>query len=778
MSLATTLVAVALATTAFWIVLPFVMPAGAVLFYVYTGVVATILVPRFWLLLASRFTVGDAKRYYGAVGLGGVAGAGAGSVFATFLLARVSVLALLLAGAATYLAAATIGRLLARRPTNSKSPGPLRARSVEPKTYLRRLTVLAVVASATLTVVDYLFKSVVAATVPAAELGTYFARTYTTINVLAIIAQVFVVPRLLRHLGTHSAAALLPALLLVGAGSFALAAVPLLVIAVRAADGTLRNSLHRITMELFYFPLPDDVRERWKGAADALGQRGGQALAALLLLALVALGASSRWIAVAAGVLAFAWLVLVQLARRPYVELFRASLRRGSIPANIPPLGSATLQAMLEAFSSPDDAVVCGALDFLVVHGNVRLVPAVMVDHPSRTVATHALDILVTAQRADVPRIIEHLTNHRDPVIRVSALKARMQRGASDDELLTALDDAAVEVRTTAMVNLLSRTPHICHARREIDAIIAANDIPAKIALARAIEGHHAAELRTDLVRLLTTPDVALRIEVLDAMTRKPDTGYLPTLLPLLGDRRLLADARRAILASSFGDSSNIERWLIDETLPRFVRRHIPRTLSAFGTARAAAALIGRLQDEPDSAVRYKILRGLGRMRAGDPSLPIDDQVLKKAARLDAERATDLLAWRVALAAASGSNSLETLLVASLKEKEDRALERVFRILGILHPDCELERVWRGIHSTDARSRDVSLELVDQLERHERARLTALLAPEPDFERLRRTGRRPPTRERALRDLTRDRSMPLRTMANFLLHDEVRGHAA
>ena len=63
---------------------------------------------------------------------------------------------------------------------------------------------------------------------------------------------------------------------------------------------------------------------------------------------------------------------------------------------------------------------------------------------------------------------------------------------------------------------------------------------------------------------------------------------------------------------------------LADETLPHELRRHLPRTISRFPAAEAAPALLGRLLDEPDGMVRYKILRGLGRLAAENPDVRLD----------------------------------------------------------------------------------------------------------------------------------------------------------
>lgn len=761
--LAGILVVGAAAAFVFWGVLPLYARGGAIALYVFSALYVTIIVPRFWLLLAGRFTVGEAKRYYTWIGVGGIAGAAAGSAMATFIASRVHPRALLAAAGAIYVVAAIVARATATdvpgREATQASNGP---RSQEPKSYVRRLVWSALLASAALTVVDYLFKSTAAATIPKEQLASYFARTYTAMNVVALVVQITLAPALLRRFGTHTAAMMLPVLLVAATGGFAIVGLPLLVLVARGADGALRNSLHRVTFELFYFPLSDATRARWKALADAVGQRGGQALGSLALLGLVALGAGSRTIAILAAVLALGWAIVTMWMRGPYLSLFRDGLRRGGVPATVPVLASDTLQAILEAFSSPDDLVVCAAIDLLAENGHVRLVPSVLVRHPSRTVVLRALDAFVRGKRSPPADLVAPLLRHPDGKIRAAAFRAGL---AANADLARAMRDPDVDVRATAVVGLLRGDPkQRAEAKAYIEELLARDDAKGKLAFARATKADPDPELAPYLVRLLDTRLVTLCREVLRAMAVVPSASYLPALVPLLADRRVLGELRPAILAAAGGDSSAVEGWLADESLPRVVRRHVPRTLSAFASERAATVLLARLDVERDGAVRYKILRGLGRLRADQPSISLDEEAVLRHADRYLDRAVRLLAYRIALGGA-GDDPIEELLRPLLQNKEDRALESVFRLLGIVRPKLALEDVWRGVKHSDAHARDAALELVESLPSAIRLRLVGMLRVSDDVSRLEEAGGEQVTRAEAIAAMTNDGSLPLRELA-------------
>jgi hypothetical protein len=116
--------------------------------------------------------------------------------------------------------------------------------------------------------------------------------------------------------------------------------------------------------------------------------------------------------------------------------------------------------------------------------------------------------------------------------------------------------------------------------------------------------------------------------------------------------------------------------------------------------------------------VRYKILRGLGRLRADDPTMPIDAEALQGAAERFLERAATLLTYRVAWEAFAGAGvppADRDLLPALLEDKERRALESVFRVLHILEPSTEYALVYRGLAAGDARTRAGGREILENV---------------------------------------------------------------
>ncbi|MEO5731762.1 MAG: hypothetical protein ABI134_28285, partial [Byssovorax sp.] len=183
-----TLLAAAYGTT----VLHFVTLSPVALFVLYTwsALIGTVLGVQFWMFAGQRFTVTQGKRLFGPIAAGGVIGAVTGAATAAAALALVPVTSLLLVSAGLFLitavflttvrsadvhAEATAAKAV---PGDDDAPQASLGELFHRYPYLRQMALLATLSTATLLVGDYLFKSIAAQRVPAAELGAFFARTY------------------------------------------------------------------------------------------------------------------------------------------------------------------------------------------------------------------------------------------------------------------------------------------------------------------------------------------------------------------------------------------------------------------------------------------------------------------------------------------------------------------------------------------------------------------------------------------------------------------------
>jgi AAA family ATP:ADP antiporter len=723
-----TLVAGALANVVLWYFVAARSRESAFILYVWTGFVASIITLQFWLHAGDLFDVGSAKRVFAFMGAGGLAGATIGSGLAGLVLLVASPRTLVLGGATLFAASAALTHWWG--PLQAAPKGPPTRATPEPMTlgrdpYLQRILVVTLVATVVATGVDYLFKSSVAAAIPRTELGHFIARYQLVVNAGALVFQLLVAPRLLATLGVIGALGILPALLLVGSAIAFLAGGFFPVVIVKAIDGTMRHSLDRAGNEILYLPLGVALRERFKALTTAIGQRGGQALASMALLAVAAAGVAHQAIAGGIAALAAVWLGTLASLRSPYVDRFRTQLRTfgTGIQGTLPPLDLRSLEVLVAALGSSDDAEVLAALDMLEAYGKTNLVSPLLVHHPSPAVAVRALAVVAATPNDDMLRFVDRLLEHGgDDDVRAAVLRMRTTRQPDQALLRRHLRDArSPGVRCTALIGLLAGGfIDDAEAPAALRAVLESATPDSASTLAHALRDLPPRFARLLAGELSRNPDPRFGTEVARAIASDPSPLFLDTLIELLAHREARVHARTALVALGAEALERLGAALGDAYTPPAVRLHVPRTISRFMTPRAADLLTQHLLAETDGRTTYKTLRGLGRMRADDPSLPIDGAAMQLVAEQLLARAVALLAYRVAWDALDHANlrhdaTRPLLLPRLLLDAQRRALEGVFRVLHILEPDAGYAIVSRSLAATDAPSQAGGREMLENL---------------------------------------------------------------
>lgn len=712
--------------------------AGLVALFIWTGTFGAIVNVELWLLLGAAFDVGQAKRLFGLIGAGAVLGATLGAFVARMIASSLGARPLLLAAAVAFALAFVPALLLERKVDKitagydepKAAPAPkasliadLRSTAKDP--YLLKIGVFSLLGTITLAIGDYLFKATMAAAVPKEELATAFATAYLAFNGISLVVQVGLTSFALRWLGVKRALYVLPALVVLGAAGVVVVPTLGAAIALRSADGALRHSLHKTATELLFLPLSDLERRRGKPVLDLVAQRGGQALSALCILALVSLGGDRRVLAGVAIGLGALWIASAAQVGAPYVDAFRRRLRRGAIEIDerIPALDLGALEALFAALNSSKDAEVMGAIDLLANQGRVRLLPALLLYHPSKDVVLRSLRLMVDAGRDDFLPIAERLLEHADPEIRAAALRARAEVLKDRAELEARATDPRPELRATAIVGLVAiGALDEAAARERLRGMSSHEDHAVALAVVRAMGASPSPIFLDDLVALaLGDAQAAVKAEAaaalgdLGAAYPQVAGAAMRGVLPLLPMRIEGPSARAA--CEKIGEPAilALDAFLSSPEGRGPIAWAAVRALADFDGQPVAARILAHLRGSKDGIVRYRALKHLKRMRSEDPSLAIDVRALTEVAGTTLADAIDLLELRVLAERGQREASVRTaaaqLLLALLDDKRSHAMGRLFALLGLLHPQEDFDRVSRGLASKDNRLRASSREL-------------------------------------------------------------------
>jgi AAA family ATP:ADP antiporter len=743
----------AVGTAGFWAFLPGFGPSGLYALYVWSGVIATMMLLQFWTLLGDAFSIGQAKRLYAAIGLGSVLGATAGSGVAGLLAGAVDARHLLLAAALGFALSALAARWL--RDTASTDGGErdtllVSARFVVRSPYARRLLGLAVVGAGATTLADYLFKSAAAASIAPAELARFFALVYVLLNGGALLVQIALVRPALRRLTALGALAVLPLLLALGGVALAAAGGLAAAFAVKGADGALRHTLHRTASELLYAPLATRARARAKAFADAVGQRGGQCLASLGILAAVWLGAPLPALGVGLAALAALWLVGLVELRGHYVDLFRRLLREDRIEhlEGFPQLDIASLETLIAALDSRDEAEVIAAMSVLERERRPHLIPALILYHPSERVVEHALALFVRTARSSAVHALDHLVDHPSIRIRQAMVAARSVLVEDERWLRMRLsEEESPEVRAAIMVNLIAAGAIVgSDARDALDSLLRHGTAGTRIALAEAIARRDAHGFEPALLELSRATEPAVRSAAAQAI----GTVRSPSLVAALIDLTSAESTRKAAAAAliAFGDAglAALVAALADPATPADVRWQLPWIATRFAPQPAATALVSQLTREWDGMVRYRLIVALERIARRQPDIQLDAAALDTVIDGTIRRAYRYLDRRLTLARGAERDPRRAtpgheILCRLLADKQADTVGRLYRLLGLAHRTEDLARIHRGLRSARSDVRDSGIELTEALLRPPlRGAVLGLVEDTPDAERLAAAG--------------------------------------
>jgi AAA family ATP:ADP antiporter len=726
-------------------------------FYVWIAVIATLATAQFWLVVSEHFTVLQAKSAYAVISAGGLVGAMLGGGLARVIAERFGDLSLLGVGAALFVATAAATKMTPAfqqdpcgsgaaptiAPSEASRAGmPRDARSHR---YLERVLGLTLLATIGATVVDYVFKAEVAARVPAAELGHFFGTFNMGLSFAALVMQLVIAPRLMSRTGVGRSLLITPSALSLAAVLALLSPGFLAMILLRGLDGSLRYSVHRSSLEVLFLPLSSQARARWKMLVDVLGQRGGQALAAIAILSCNYSDATTQQVLIGALVLCVLWLGLAATIESHYVSLFRAKIRAGAIDtrAEVPALDLRSMESLVAALGSENDDEVLAAIDLLGDYDRVRAIPSLLLYHPSRVVVLRTLEVFARAKRTDFTGAARRLLDRDDDELRAAAMLA-LAGQMREDELRAELNEPlAIATRAAVLVAIITRGfDHDGSCARAVEAACEPASEPAtRMAFAHALRLQGGPSCLQYLPRLAIDANQELELEVAEAMLATPHESFVPALIRMLDSRAARNTVRDALVAIGEPALRALKDAAQDLRLSRRLRAHLPRSITRFGSAQAADILLDRLDVEDDGWIRFKLVRALGFVREHMTKHARMQRALGHA-RANLVHAVRFMALRLSMEDQRATRTtLQTkggdLLVAVLRDKESRAVDRAVRLVGLGHAANMIHNIRQALSTRDPRLRADSIELLVHGVPHDIGlALTSLLDNELDEQRL------------------------------------------
>ena len=170
------------------------------------------------------------------------------------------------------------------------------------------------------------------------------------------------------------------------------------------------------------------------------------------------------------------------------------------------------------------------------------------------------------------------------------------------------------------------------------------------------------------------------------------DFLFVPTLVALLRNRRLKEPAREVLVGYGEDVVPTLAYFMADHEEDIWVRRHVPATLARIPCEASVQGAARRARGPRTASCATRPSTALEQLRRDHPDLAID-----AAADREACPRRDRPGLRRAHAALQPVPrrrvNTDCLLARALEEKYERATNRVFPLLGLVHPPADIAAV-------------------------------------------------------------------------------------
>jgi AAA family ATP:ADP antiporter len=317
-------------------------------YFLWIGIFNLMIVAQFWSFANDLYSRDEGERLFPIVGFGASLGAVLGALVAGRLIQPLGVYQLLLVGAALLAAQLQLTNYIDRHTRDHEdAPRPPTRKPDHAQTAVKHSNAFAMVFRTPyllLIALMLLFNSTVDATgeyilgsivSDAAQeyvadgragainvegvIGAFYSRYFAYINIFSLLLQLFVVSRVVKHLGVSTAVTILPALSLLAYNVLAflpsLRAVEIAKVTEKGTDYSLSNTVRN----MLFLPCTREEKYSAKQAIDSFFFRMGDVVSAVIVFVGTGIGLTASGFAKLNVVLAVVFLALAVLVGRAYV---------------------------------------------------------------------------------------------------------------------------------------------------------------------------------------------------------------------------------------------------------------------------------------------------------------------------------------------------------------------------------------------------------------------------------------------------------------------------
>jgi len=746
----------------FWVLLRFNYLEGWVLFafYIWSVIFAVLSASQFWILANMIFNAREAKRLFGFIGSGAIAGGIFGGYLTSILaelinsenLLLVCLFFLLISMYVTkkiwkvsLISQSTIYKEKKRSSGFAEHPFNL-IRNSKHLTYLASIVGISVVVAK---LVEYQFSAVASAKISDPdELTAFFGFWFSNLNMISLLVQLFVTRRVVGVFGVGTSLLFLPAGIFIGAVAILIMPELWAVILLKTFDGSLKQSVNKAGIELLALPVPAEIKTQTKPFIDVFVDSIATGIGGVILVIFVSgLNISVRLISLLIIVLLFFWFQFIKKIRNEYINSFKIKLENNGEgkKKEIFDLGNESiLGGIKKILDSGGEKQKLFVLNKMKEIQNVEFLPQLLshLNSPSSKIKLEVLRNLYFYKESNYSAEVSALINEDDPELREEALTYILSRcnGEYDEYIRKYIESENISINATALFCVAEETRDNGELQKELGLKKRTETLLKKIQNARY------ANVRIDILSYLIkaigmanmnglfnhlrdgleSNEDLLVVNSIKAAGYSTDAEFLNRLVLYLGDEKYFAESKKAILNFGGAVIDVLNVYIKDKKIDIEVRKRIPSVMQEIGIQESVDVLF-QVLDREELVLKVESLKALNHLKSKFPYfnyyqknviqriLDESRSYLDTLAVLYQQIQNNPIALHEVDTSATEVEKARKDLLSLLERRLDGSLERIFRLLGLKYPPDDVINVFKGIQSNKPDLRNNAIEFLDNL---------------------------------------------------------------
>lgn len=724
-------------------------------FYTIVALFALLATSQFWVMANVVFNVREAKRLFGFIGAGGIAGGIFGGYLTSLLVESVGNGSLLILAGLMIMGCVFVMNAIWRSRVDKLSFFKRKERatvssenSVKLIYNSKHLSSLAAVIGIGVLVaklVDYQFSYISSRTIPdPQELASFFGFWFSTFNIVSLVIQLFITRHVLAKRGVSAGLTALPAGIVFCCVALLFIPELWIVIILKGLDGSLKQSLHKSAVELLALPIPSDVKNKTKTFIDVVVDSIATGLAGLILIFVVrAFDLSPIFITILILFLVVAWVVMIHKVRNAYFGTFKEKIiSKEHIKIDKKPniLIRNNMRVIFESGGSKDILYMLNRVEEMA-HRSLKIPIINLLQHKDPKVQAEAIrqlrfvdrghpvdqvhDLIYTqdddvvlaamqylmAQDTKFPQqFFENYLDHESDYISSAALLCLAQETEDNPKLASKYN---LDLRINLFLDELDRNKENFRKQEIIELVKA-------IGYAKGENRHRF------ILRYFNDPDPELKTAALIAAGNTSHEYFLPLLLKELKEARFRESAIKAI--ADYGNSiiAYLSKRYSDPLAPKVLKKYLPNILLELGTTKAVKALVAMSQYGP-LKYRTRMTRKLLKFKKENGILDIKQKTYFKLIRKECDdyrllqgnyycqrivERSNLYPDRVISIQETGARKE---LIDAIQIAMEDTLKRIFNILALQFNSKDVFIAYRGLRSDKKETRAATMEFLEGL---------------------------------------------------------------